>query len=272
MILNSRVPTKLIPRADFKPEQFRKVIHSHGMDVQWEQAAECPCSNPAGTYGFSVSQNISGHSEQNRNDCPACHGKGYLYHSKQTIRAVVTGIRKEDERHSAQGATEYSKGQIGITLLPEHLPSMGDRFTILSSAIVFRETIERGSTTTDKLRYKAKSRSHDLATGNLDFGVRYLIYADSNGVVDPNNTLLEGSAFQIDADGQIEWIDPAQTPAQGQRYSVEYYASPAYIVNSHPHVIRDTQIKLKSPAPYHAELPVYAEAQLEFYGIPEGSR
>jgi len=271
MILNSRVPNKLIPRADFKPEQFRKVIMSHGMDLQWQQSAECPCSNPSGTYGFNVSSAASAHSEQNRNDCPACFGRGYVWHSSQQIRAVVTGIRKEEQRFSDVGGTEYGNGQIGITLLPEHLPALGDRFTVLSSAIVYRETIVRGPTLIDALRYPIVRRSHDLASGVLEFGIRYLILADSNGIVDVSSQPVKGTDYQLSAGGGVQWLNMATAPNEGTRYSVEYYANPSYIITNHPHAVRDTQIQFKAPTPYHAELPVYAEARLEFFGTPEGA-
>ena len=267
MILGSRIPPKLNPRADFKPEQFRKVIISHGLNVRWEQAAECPCSQASNAHGFSLgSASIS--SEQARVDCPACYGKGYLYHSAQTIRAVVTGARKEEQRHGPAGATEYGRGNIGLTLLPEHLPMYGDRFSILDSAIVYRETLIRGSGPTDTPRYPIATRSHDLASGNLEFGVRYLIVADDTGEVNPADTLTEGADFNVTEAGAINWINP---PAEGRRFSVTYYAHPVYIITNHPHAIRDTYINAKAPAPYHAELPIYAEAQLEFYGSPEGS-
>lgn len=263
MILGSRIPPKLNPRADFKPEQFRKVIISHGLDVEWQQAAECPCSQPSSHFGFSLPGAPSSASEQARVDCPACHGRGYLYHSAQTIRAVVTGARKEEQRHGPAGATEYGRGSIGMTLLPEHLPVYGDRFTLIDSAIVYRETIKRGTGATDTTRYPIATRSHDLAGGAVSFGVRHLIPANAQGVVDPSGALVEGSDFTVNGDGAIEWIN---APNEGDRFSVTYYAHPVYIVTNHPHAIRDTYINFKAAAPYHQELPIYAELQLEFYG------
>jgi len=144
----------------------------------------------------------------------------------------------------------------------------GDRFSILDSAIVYRETLIRGSGPTDTPRYPIATRSHDLASGNLEFGVRYLIVADDTGEVNPADTLTEGADFDVTEAGAINWINP---PAEGRRFSVTYYAHPVYIITNHPHAIRDTYINAKAPAPYHAELPIYAEAQLEFYGSPEGS-
>jgi hypothetical protein len=144
---------------------------------------------------------------------------------------------------------------------------MGDRFTIIDSAIVYRETLTRGAGATDETRYPIASRSHDLAGGAVSFGVRHLIPANAQGIVDPAGALSEGVDFNV-VNGEIQWIN---APNEGERYSITYYAHPVYIIMNHPHAIRDTYINFKAPAPYHAELPIYAEAQLEFYGAPEGA-
>src|SRR6056300_1749433 len=200
MILQGRQPLKLIPRADFRPEEFRKRIFSHGLPVRWEQSAECPCSQEAGDYGFTIAGGGGSNKlTQNRPDCPACKGRGYIYHSAQELRAVVTSAKVNDERFGPLGSSEYGRGRVGLTLLPEHLPSLGDRFTLLASSIVFREVITTSGGATEKLRYPVTLRPHDLASGVSTFGVRYMIQSDTSGVVDPSATLEEGSAFQIDA-------------------------------------------------------------------------
>ena len=209
MILNSRQPLKLIPRADFKPEEFRKVIFSHGMDLSWEQVAECPCSRETGDYGFNATLTNTEHSNQSRSDCPACKGKGYIYHSKQDIKSVITGLKKTDDRHSSIGGSEFSHGEIGITLLPEHLPSLGDRFTVKTSAILYRETIIYESGV--KTRYPIIQRSHDLLTGSLSFGVRYMIKSNTDGIVNPADILEEGTDFTVSSSGAFTWInEPTQ--------------------------------------------------------------
>lgn len=267
MILQGRQPQKLAPRPDFRPEEFRKRIYSHGLPVKWEQSAECPCSQEAGDYGFTIAGGGSSSKlTQNRPDCPACKGRGYIYHSAQELRAVVTHAKVNDERFGPLGAAEYGRGLIGLTLLPEHLPALGDRFTLLASSIVFREVITTTGAAFERLRYPVTLRSHDLAGGAVSFGVRFMIQSDGGGVVDPTATLEEGSAFQVDAGGRIEWLDLAQKPVAGVRLSVEYYAHPVYTVLDHPHSTRDTRIQFKAPSEYHQSLPVYAEAGLEFLG------
>ena len=267
--LPSRVPPKLTPRADFRPEEFRKRILSHGARVYWEQAIDCPCARPVEEYGFSSSLGAGTlpANARARADCPSCAGRGYAYHSGQEITALVTGARTEGKRFSEYGG-ELSSGQIGITLLPEHLPRLGDRFTLIQSEMLFSETLTRGSGATDSPRYQIKIRAHDLAAGPQSFGVRYLLLADAQGEVDPSETRAEGVDFTISAGGEIDWsgAPPLRAPAQGSRYSVTYYAHPRYMIVNHPHAVRDSQAVRKSPSQYEIELPIYAEARLEFLG------
>ena len=268
MILAGRAPVKLQPRADFKPEEFRKRIFSHGLNVRWEQAAECPCNQPAQSGGFSATLSGAQHGERRRSDCPACDGRGYIYHSRQTIKAIVTGARKTDERFSPVGGSEYPEATVGFTLLPEHLAGAFDRFTLLDSEIVYRQTLTRGAGTIDTPRYPIIQRTHDLTPAPLTFGVRYCMTSDIEGNVDPSaHKRTEGEHFTVTSAGALEWID--SPPAEGARYSLEYYTHPAYIVQSTPHSIRDSYINFKAAAPYHVTLPIYAEARLEFYGAPE---
>ena len=262
MILDARAPVKLIPRPDFRPEEFRKRIFSHGLPVRWEQSSECPCSSSSGDFGFQLDASLQTQEamSSNRVDCPVCKGRGYLYHSAQTIRAVITHTKTDDERFGPL-SVEYGRGLVGITTLPDHLPSLGDRFTLLASLIVMRETFIYEGELVSSLRYPVAIKTHDLSAGPSHFGVRYMIHSDVEGVVSPQNTLSEGVDFTITAAGLIEWIN---APAQGVRVAAEYYAHPSYIILNHPHSIRDTRINFKAAEEYHAPLPVYSEGGLEF--------
>lgn len=267
MLLPSRQPPKLNPRADFKPEEFRKLIFSQGLRVRWELSSACPCSAPASASGFSATLSASSAAPtRNRPDCPACNGRGYLYHSAQEIRALITGARRTDERFSQVGGSEYADGLIGLSLLPEHLPAMGDRFTLLDAELLHREVITRGATDTDALTYPVAQRTHDLAGGAVTFGVRYARSANTAGEVSGGRAYAEGADFDAST-GALVWTAP-DAPPEGARVAVEYYTAPAYIVQGQPHAIRDAYRAFKAPAPYHISLPIYAEARLEQYGAP----
>lgn len=266
MLLPSRQPPKLIPRADFRPDEFRKLIFSQGLRVRWELSSLCPCNAPATASGFQATLSASAPTRRNRPDCDACNGRGYLYHSGQEIRALVTGARRTDERFSQVGGSEFAEGLIGLSLLPEHLPAMGDRFTVLDAELTYREVITRGASSTDTLTYTISQRTHDLAGGAVTFGVRYARSAALSGTVTGGRAYVEGADFST-AGGVITWTAP-DAPPTGARVAVEYYTQPAYIVQGQPHAIRDAYRAFKAPAPYHVSLPIYAEARLEQYGAP----
>lgn len=266
MQLPSRAPVKLIPRADFKPEEFRKLIFAQGLNVRWEQSCLCPCNAPIAASGFQSTLTPTAATTRNRPDCQACNGRGYLYHDAQEIKALVTGARKTDERFSQVGGSEYADGQIGLSLLPEHLPAMGDRFTLIDAELIYREVITRGASATDTLTYPISRRAHDLAGGAVTFGVRYARSASLDGTVTGGRAFVEGVDFTTTT-GALVWTAPDAPPA-GARVALEYYTHPAYIITGQPHAIRDAYKQFKAPAPFHISLPIYAEARLEQYGAP----
>lgn len=267
MILSSRAPVKLNPRVDFKPEDFRKLIFTQGLRLRWQQAARCACSD-TDRAGFATTLNATTAHTRNRADCPACEGRGYLYHSAQEVRALVTGARKADERFSAAGGSEYADAEAGFTFLPEHLPAPGDRLTLLDAEILYREIITRGEGDTDKLTYTAAPRAHDLESGALTFSVRYARAADNEGNIAPT-IYQEGEHFTTEGDA-LTWTNPATAPAPGVRVSLSYYTHPAYIIIDTPRAVRDAWSARKAPAPYPITLPIHARGALEQYGAPRG--
>lgn len=268
MQLPSRVPTKLGPRVDFKPEEFRKFLFKAGIKLKWEQAQECPCKRRSDEVtldvGFSVP--TSSRTAENRIDCPVCKGKGYFHHSPQTVVAGVTSAVENPERFRPYGSV--APGMISITLLPEHLPSWGDRFTMLDSVILYRETREREAVV-ESLKLPIVSRSLDLAQGPRDVAVLHAHKANANGTTTSALGLDIGTDFSVTVDGEIDWTlgDAAGTaPAVGDRYAMAYYAHPRYIVIDHPYAFRDTFVKKKLPTETFAPLPVLCNARLEFLG------
>lgn len=267
MILNSRAPLKLIPRADFNPEQFRKVIFSQGLRVRWQQSARCPCSET--DSGFSTSLTSTGGASRPRTDCMACEGRGYFYHSAQEIRAVVTGARKADERFSQLGGSEYADAEAGFSLLPEHLPALGDRLTLLDSELIYREVITRGPTLTDALKYPAISRAHDLESGVILRAVRYARAASLEGEV--GAVYQEGEHFTTNGE-ELTWTDLNSAPPEGARVSLSYYTHPAFIITDTPRAVRDGWRGFKAPEPYPISLPIHARGALEQLGPARGEQ
>ena len=273
-LLPSRYPNKLTPRSDFRNEQFRKLVASHGLRVTWEQAAPCPCSmagvefvGASSTLTAALSLNSAdGNNTEARADCPLCQGSGVLYHSSQEIRAIFTRATAQVDAFRAYGL--YERHTAAFTFLPEHLPGYQDRLTLIDSAIRFQEIRTRGAGTVDTLRAPVFTRTLDLSTGPKDIGVLHLHKAQSDGQVVAGGALDPETHSTVTAEGALDWspgLALGTAPAQGERYSVTYTARPRYVVTGHPHTLRDTWVKVKKPAPTHQALLVQADAVLEFF-------
>jgi hypothetical protein len=268
--LPSRQPTKVRPRVDFDMTEYRKLVFSKGVDLTWEQCAECPCSQPSSAYDVGLIETTSGVTGEARADCELCDGKGYFWHSAQPIRAIVTGGSSNTEQFTMYG--EYARGMVSVSLLPEHLPAYGDRYTFVASVMVYRETRTR-SALVEALRYPIQPRQLDLATGERTLGVLRLQRAGVDGLSTESDVLVEGVDFDVTAEGLLDFTkgDALGTaPLVGARYAVSYYARPRYYVADRPHTHRDSTFIRKSPDEAPLLLPVQAHCSLEFMGYDHG--
>lgn len=272
--LPSRPPSKINPRVDYRPEEFRKFIYSRGLRLTWEQAAECPCrrlsADATGVSAFGYDASLPGVTSHTTAepaaDCPRCGGEGILYHSAQEVRALISSSALNPTPTRPVG--ELALGEVRITTLPEHLPSLYDRFTAIDSAILIREVRVRTADTVEALRYPITTRTLDLVGGATTHDVLFATKADANGLNQESYDLVKGTDFEVSG-GQIDWTlgdASGNAPAEGTRYSVSYYAHPRFIVTDHPYVYRDTYVAEKKVAPVHTNLPVLTHAKLDFLG------
>lgn len=269
--LPSRVPNKVRPRTDFDMEAYRKLVFAKGVDLVWEQCAECPCSQASSTWDVGLIETTNTTTGEARVDCALCDGKGYYWHSEQTIRAIVTGGKSDTDLFAMYG--EYARGMVGVSLLPEHLPAYGDRFTVLASVMLYRETRVRTSATVEALRYPIQPRELDLSTGAVTIGVTRLQRAGLDGLSTESDVLTEGDDFSVTANGKLDFTEGDATgkaPVTGARYSVSYYARPRYYVADRPHTHRDSVTKRKAPVESPLLLPLQAHCSLEFMGYDHG--
>jgi len=263
----SRRPNKIRPRVDFNMEEYRKFIFAKGIDLEWEQCAECPCSRSASDFTLNLIESTTQATGEARPDCSLCDGIGYFWHSAQQIRAIMSGASSNTEKFAVYG--EYARGMVSVSSLPEHLPAYGDRFTVLNSVMVFRETRTRTSSAIEALRYPIQSRTLDLVNGQQSVRVLRLQYADTDGLSALSNYLTEDTDFIVTNDGKIDFSlgDTAGTaPATGIRYSVSYFARPRYYVADHPHTHRDSVYIRKSVTESPLSLPIQVQCSLEFMG------
>lgn len=269
--LPSRVPPKVRPRVDFDMQEYRKMVFAKGVAVAWEQCAECPCSQPSATWDVGLIETTTTTTGEARVDCTLCDGKGYYWHSEQTIKAIVTGGSSKTDLFSMYG--EYARGMVSVSLLPEHLPAYGDRFTVLHSVMVYRETRVRTAGTVESLRYPVQPRVLDLEGGEVTLGVTRIQRAGTDGLSTLNDVLIEGQDFVVTDAGKLDFSlgDSNNTaPVEGARYSVTYYARPRYYVADRPHTHRDSVTKRKRVEETPLLLPIQAHCSLEFMGYDHG--
>lgn len=268
--LPPRKPPKLGVRADFKPEEFRKIIFTDGLTLIWEMAQECPCARRTAatvTLGNMVdATGGEGHTAEPRMDCVVCGGRGYFHHSAQEIVGIVTDARSDPRRFEVWGG-ENALGMVSISLLPENLPGFLDRFTMKNSVQLFREVRTRTADVVEALRYPVVPRVLDLQGGEQTIAVLHAYKAGADGVAPADGLLTVGVDFDVTVDGKIDWtkgIANGKAPVEGGRYAMAYYAHPRWVVVNHPHAIRDTNVGFKKSAPEHQPLPVQAVCKLEF--------
>jgi hypothetical protein len=199
-----------------------------------------------------------------------------LYHSPHEIRAIFTSAKDKPDLLATYG--EMSRGMASFSLLPEHLPSVRDRFTLLDSVMVYRETRTRtlddsGSpATVEGLRYPIASRTLDLAAGETTRSVLHCYKTNAAGIALAGGELVEGTDFVVDGDGKVNWslgISLGTSPAVGARYSLSYYCAPRYVSVDIPHTIRDTWTKTKAAVPGFVALLSQTTAMIDF--LAEGT-
>jgi hypothetical protein len=271
--LPSSEPARLRPRVDFREEQFRRLVLTKGVEVTWEMCAECPCSRKSSDLtmtGFLAVGQSASQTGESRPDCPTCDGRGYFWHSEQEIKAIVASGQGTGERRDYG---DYLKGEIRVSLLPEHLPGYGDRFTMKDSVLVYKETLVRKAGVLQKTRYPIESRSLSLRTGETTLDVLQMIKADSDGLTQVGATLTKDTDFTVNAQGQIDFTlgdALGSTPAVGEHFSISYYAKPRYYVQDHPHTHRDTREQRKKSTEQPLNMLVQCTAALEFLGGRDG--
>jgi hypothetical protein len=279
-------PSKTGPRSDFAYNELRKNVFKYGMDIKWEMANLCPCGRQISTSDGSFTIDT----REKTVSCAGCSGTGVIYHSSQTIKALVSDASRDPKRWALWG--EHAAGALQLTLLPEHLPGFLDRFTTTSNVMVYRERKKRKATV-ESLRYPVVTRTLTLGTEadptvseTKQVAVLSCRRADSDGLI-VSGELTRGVDFVINNDGQIDWSlgDAAGAaaeavahaanpnhqphpikvvPAVGDYYTIQYYMNPRYVVRTFPYQFRDTVIKEKKPSPSFTNLPTKVMAWLDF--------
>lgn len=262
MQLPSRIPNKTYERTrpDFDVEKFRELVLQKGLNLEWQQTLHCPCYVSSNEFNLDL-LNVNDEIQQEgaNPNCPTCSGEGLIRHSSQEIRAIITHAKgKFDTKEYGTS----NNAEIKLTLLPEHLPSFGDRFTMKNSVIVRNEILTYSGNATMNLSYPIITRDLDLSTGIQSTGILSIYITDANGLV---NQEVDLSTVSIGLNGELTWNGVnagVDLPINGGKFAIQYYTNPVYVVTDHPHTLRDTFKKIKGIETFKP-MPVQCLARLE---------
>lgn len=215
--------------------------------MRWDQGVPCPCRSQL-SVGYTLAQSQSVDTYESNATCAGCNGTGVLFVDSQEILGVLSQFGEANK--FAQAFGRLRPGECHLTLLPEHIPDMDDRFTMLDRTITMSETLRRDGDTS-RLRFPIATKVVELGNEydptileKKELRVLGLWVADTDGTYTPRPSLVEGVDFEV-VDGAIDWTlgDALETaPAEGTPFSVRYYANPVYKVTELARVCRDTQI------------------------------
>lgn len=237
----ARVPNKAktLGRVDFDIEQFRILMEQKGLDANWIKTTICPCSMPSSDAGMDLFA-VGDITENLDHDpaCTTCGGHGFIRYDEEQIKIMFTSNSAANQINDY--GTSFESGA-GVTLLPEHLPSFGDKFSLLNSAIQRSEKLTMSASGLVELGYQAVTRTLDLATGPEERNILAVFINDANGT---NSFQLQERSYSYDATTNrirfLEGLPGINRPVEGHEFTVVYYTNPVFNVISHPYVIRDT--------------------------------
>lgn len=229
-------------RVNMDPNRFENVIKQHGKHVTWRKALSCPCITDA-----------SGQPEVN---CPACDSSGWLYVDPIHIQAHMLSFDKSVRSFEKIGM--WLEGSTSVTTLPQHRLGYRDslelRDLLMSHAETFKKGNRRGFRSflaqgTDCARYRVVDVEHmqvlttERVPVSLELGVHY----------------------ELTPEGWIRWLSKGNALVPDDKLvSIRYCFRPVYVVESHPHAVRDDLTQAKSTADTAIALPIQAVARLDY--------
>lgn len=235
-----QLPVVSKTRADFRAEEFVRLIRQKGYFCLWRKAMLCTC------YEKRTGQ-------MNMN-CEFCNGSGYKYVDPHEIQCILTGMNRKVDVYNHAG--QMVSGTASATTEPQYRLGFRDSLELRDSVMVMNELIEKG----------LRRGSRRLLPIDVD-AARYKIIKVVALVV--GQARLEENIHYKVREGLIEWtaLGHAAAPT-GTMISLHYEYHPVLIVTSHANMIRDTLTLFKKPGGATAEsLPLKVEVQLEFLAV-----
>ncbi len=236
-------PTRDKTRADFKPDEFTRVLGQHGKYVVWRKALLCPCFNA--TTGQMLL------------DCTDCDGSGYLYVDGVRIQALMLSFDKNTKIYEKFGT--WLEGNVMVTVKPEYRLGYRDSIEMEDALMSFNELLKKNNR---RGRRSKLPENMDSGRYRMTHVTRLAYRAEGSA----SFSILEcGIHFEVSDDGWIHWLPTGNAlVAQDTYYSVLYDFHPVFQVVSHPHASRDDVRGTNVPKDTAYALPLQAAAKLDY--------
>lgn len=260
------LPTNIdICAVDFEAVEFRRVLVQHGLPLDWDWFVSCPCQQIQTAPGSRVVLTA-----ENPLRCAGCKGSGVLFVERHSTIGML--MDSTQEVRFANIFARYAVGSVMITLLPEHVPALGDRFTLKAGICVYEELMTHEGTR-ERPRYPVVKRplwvGVDDEPGAVElktYDVLYCRAADAKGNL-TDTVYVSGTHFTVDDDGFIVWVED-EAPPVGVRLAIRYFGRPVYAVRGFPHTRRDLYLNNvpEMDNRFLAQHPVRVICEPEFLG------
>lgn len=255
--------TKLKPRADFRVEDFERMIDAQGARLAWARAIRCPCVP------------VNAQTQQPDPRCERCRrhpgwtffgpadyfvpaAVGQLdqlqqavveHYGASVIRGIMVGLNHRDDEFNKLGIWRFGEGL--VTVRPQNVLAYNDRLVDLDSEIAFSEVLEvtyqQNQVVQPTTRYPVLALNHAL---------------DNRGV-----TYRQGADLILSPKGELRWRS-GHAPVAKTRVTLSYLCHAHWRVMDQPHVMRRTQVLTKTKQPTTPlgtprALPIQAQIKLE---------
>lgn len=228
-------------RADFRVEEFQRVLLQHGKHVTWRKAMLCPCQSPE--------------TSQAKLACEQCDGGGYLYVDPLHVQCLMSQFDKRTSVYEKFGI--YQQGAVQVTAAAKHRLGYRDSIEMLDAVIAFNELLTKGNR---RGRRSTLPDDCDSARFRVVSVAKLLYRCERRRTLVP---LEEGTHFRITREGWLRWTAAGDREVPtGGLLSIHYDFHPIYLVASWMHVTRDDVVGRKAIPARATALPVQAMAQL----------
>ena len=230
-------------RADFKQDDFDRLVHQKGLKLTHEIAAFCSCV-----------REVNGNAEPH---CISCGGSGYVFLDPCTLTGVIQAIGY-DPKHN-----QYSEINLGTAkLTTRYTERLGwfDRLTLKDGESVFMENtfpIVRNVNGTDQLSslliYEPLKISKVFMYIDAQTPQQELEQFEADGVT-PKDFTIEGRKLIL----SDAILAAHQAAGEEKKYiSIRYSHRPQYLVMDIQHDIRNTKNLDKGGAEVLKNMPIH---------------